>query len=316
MLNNNNNNDNNQISEWKQQLENEKQNDKYEYQRELEELYESIRQEELYLQEKKEKEILINQESREINNSIINYKLNKLKEEREKEIQLNLELSRLEDEREISKKREIEERMAKLDRYYKWAHTLYPRPVTPSNYIAKRTAEERKQITNEEIQRELKEKEDKINLDRLTRLENMILINQKKQDNEEKLQKEREYGMKLRNETKEYEENLRESRQRELEKKRQMGKELLKQDYDGYYEVDRNIMTPLERSLNKDALETVTNDPMLNSLLQQSRITHRMRMSLTSSGGQGYTRYKEIYINLLFYYFIHNLFKTIFFVIN
>lgn len=282
-----------QIADWKNKLELEKETEKYEYEREIEELYESLHQEELYLKEKKEKERLINQESFEINNSNMNYKLNKLKEEKEREKQLNLEFMRIEEEKESAKKREFEERMAKLERYYNWAHTKYPRPVTPTNYILKRTEEERNQITNEEIQREINEREYKLNLDRKTRLENMILINQKKQENEEKLQREREYGMKLRNEMKEYEDNLKETRQKELQKKRSMGKDLLKQDHDGYYEIDRNIMTPIERSLNKDAIETVTNDPVLNSLLQQSRITHRMRMSLTSAGGPngpGYIR--------------------------
>ena len=183
--------------------------------------------------------------------------------------------------------------MKKLERYYHWAHTVYPRPVTPTNYILKRTEEERNQILNEEIQREMNEKEYKTNLDRQTRAENMLLMNQKRKEIEENLQKEREYGLKLRNETKEYEDNLRETRQKELEMKRSMGKELLKQDRDGYYEVDRNVMTPMERSLNKDAIETVANDPMLNTLLQQSRVTHRMRMGLTSAGGPGYMRYEK-----------------------
>jgi hypothetical protein len=197
----------------------------------------------------------------------------------------------------------------RVNRLMNWAEVSFPRPVTPSEYIQKKVLNERKLIEKEEEERAEKEREQKRTLDVLTRQMNLNLMNQKEQEREEKRRAEREVDEKIEEKRREEEEKVREMREYQQRSRVEFGKILKRQEVDqkkkkGHLLIGDaattvamtisddgtvlypEIMTPVERGMNKLALDAVKEDPVLKNLFQ-SRLSHRLRMSARGSGAGG-----------------------------
>jgi hypothetical protein len=197
----------------------------------------------------------------------------------------------------------------RVNRLMNWAEVSFPRPVTPSEYIQKKVLNERKLIEKEEEERAEKEREQKRTLDVLTRQMNLDLMNQKEQEREEKRRAEREVDEKIEEKRREEEEKVREMREYQQRSRVEFGKILKRQEVDqkkkkGHLLIGDaattvamtisddgtvlypEIMTPVERGMNKLALDAVKEDPVLKNLFQ-SRLSHRLRMSARGSGAGG-----------------------------
>jgi hypothetical protein len=210
---------------------------------------------------------------------------------------------------------EIKKSMERVKRLINWAEISFPRPVTPSEFILKKTENELKKIAEEGKRREVNEKEIKKNLDILTREINYELIQRKDEEKRIEKRRESELNEKLQEERRRYEEEKIEIKRAEREKRLELGEILKRQEKDkkirnvaggtssasgaggtsSLIEVSpsQEMMTSVERELNRVALDAVQSEPILNSLLQ-SRLSHRMRMSArgaaaggTSAGGGG-----------------------------
>lgn len=197
------------------------------------------------------------------------------------------------EERDLHRFDDIKKSMERVKKLVSWAEVSFPRPVTPSEYINKKAESELRMIQEEGLRREEKEKESKRNLDRLTREMNKDLMEKREEEKRNERMRDQELNQQLQEERRKYEELKAELKMSGKEKRLELGNMLKEQEMDkksqgeGYSGAILEVMTPVERELNRVALDAVRTDPVLNSLFQ-SRISHRMRMSgggMTARGG-------------------------------
>lgn len=269
-----------QVTFWKDSLEKEKAQARQEDLAALDQLADALDEEQRDMKRRAELEKELLDEIGQTNLEILNKKTEAQNADKEEARRLAQEYMRLLDERENKRKEELQCRMNKLDALYKWASESFMHPNTPSGSITTRVLREQSDLMASYDRRVEAEEKQKTDLDELTRAQNAALMAKSSKAEEEKQRLKRELGEEMQRQGREYKEYLRQKRKEDLEAKRKYGQDLLEQDknwkeHDTVYPL---VMTPVERSVNMDAIRAAANDPSFRPLFQ-SRISHRLRMS-------------------------------------
>lgn len=170
---------------------------------------------------------------------------------------------------------DLNRRRCKLEKMRAWAEAIMA-PIGEAQsekwtQLDEKIKKEEQQIREAEERRIAKLQADEASLCLLLRTENLELMEEKKKQDEALHRHTLETGERIKQEVAEFQEYMKRRRQKEAEERRQYGSSLLEQMVilDGEDE-----MTPVEESLNKDALQAVSTDTSFHS-----RIMHRLRMS-------------------------------------